>query len=175
MFDWRRHTACRCNAATFTPGFRMHAGAATFTLRAVSPTVATHAITSAVALRIEAASVVAGCPLDSASATDQTVVAVTASVRFSIGSEPSAVRTIGMRSVRPRAMWSGTPGVVTVVVSTMPALIVDVGVVVEDDGSPAPSESPIAVPCVPTPAKATDSTKHSEPAECGAQGYAGPE
>jgi hypothetical protein len=147
----------------------MHAGAATFTLGAASPTVATHAIASAVA----AAPAVAGCPLDSASAADQTVIAVVASIWFSIGCESSAVGAVGVRSVWPGAMWARAPRVVTVVVATVPASVADVGIVVENDGTPASPETPVAVPRIPTPAKATDSAKHSESSEGGAQGYAG--
>lgn len=162
-------------ATTFAPAFRMHAGAATLALGAVSPTVATHAISTVVALRIEAAPVVAGCPLDAASATDQAVVAVAASVWFSIGSEPSAVGTIGVRSVRRVPVRSRAPRVVIVVVSTVPACVTDVGIVVINDGAPASPESPIAVPGVEAPAKAAHSTKYSEASEGGSQSDAGAE
>ena len=144
-------------------------------LRAASPPVAAHAIASGLALGIEATTVIAGRPLDAASTPDQAVVAVAASIRFSIGSEASTVGAIRMRSVRRIPVRPGTPGVVIVVVSTVPASVIDVGVVVENDGASASPESPIAVPRVPTPAKATHSAKHTEPAEGCSQGYAGAE
>src|ERR1700722_8909693 len=152
-------------ATTFPSGFRMHAGTATFTLGAFSPAVATHAI----------ASLITSVGIAPAVVTGKTAATVASFIGTAIGSEPSAVRAIGVRSVRPSPVWSRAPGVVTVVVSTMPASITDVGVMVENDGAPASPESPIAVPCVPTPAKATDSAKYSEPSESGTQGYAGAE
>ena len=107
---------------------------------------------------------------------DQAVIAVVSAIRQVVRIGPghvvvkSAVRTvISVRVIGAiwavmrvgawmiaRVAWS--PRMVAVVMRVVPCSVVDIGVVVKDDGpaaSTTPAASPIHVPCVPAPAKTT--------------------
>src|SRR5277367_4324594 len=121
---------------------------------------------AAVATNLSVIAIVAtvGLVLDAAIAADQPVITIVTAVGWvlhaAIASNQAMIAIVAaVRLVGPVMMWAvrtvrvRTPRVIVVVVSAVPAAIVDVSGVVVDHRAAA-SAAPIAAPCAPTPTKA---------------------